>query len=65
MGKIEAIANIAADREKAKEITEKVQRKRALNQDTRAFGDILQEEIDKLNNKERLGLDESTIQWES
>lgn len=47
MGNIEAIAQIAADRRKAKEITDRVQKKRELNQDDRIFGDILQEEIDK------------------
>lgn len=52
MGNIEAIVKIADDREKAKEIACRVQRKRELNQDDRAFRDILQEEVDKVKNKE-------------
>ncbi|AQR95523.1 hypothetical protein [Clostridium saccharoperbutylacetonicum] len=50
MGRIEAIAKIAADREKAREITEKVQRKGEQG-DNRRFIDILQEEIDKVNKE--------------
>lgn len=52
MGNIELIAQIAADRQKAKEITCRVQKKRELNQDSRAFSEVIQEEIDKLNKKE-------------
>jgi len=54
MGNIAAIVKIADDRAKAKLITSSVQKKRELNQDTRSFGDILQEEIDKLNKEENM-----------
>lgn len=46
MGNILAINKIADDREKAKEITNRVIR-RGTREDRR-FGDMLQEEIDKL-----------------
>lgn len=46
MGNIAAIAQIAADRQKAKEIACRVQNKRAQG-DNRTFADILQEELDK------------------
>jgi len=49
LGNIAAIAEIAD--KQAKEITSRVQKKRELNEDSRPFGDILQEEIDKLNNE--------------
>lgn len=48
MGNINIIAQIADNRQKAKEIASRVQRKRELNQDNRAFRDILQEEVDKV-----------------
>jgi hypothetical protein len=51
MGNIAAMVKISEDREKAKEMTSRVQKKRELNQDNRPFGDILQEEIDKHNKK--------------
>jgi len=53
MGNIAAIVKIADDREKAKEITSRIQKKSELNQDARPFGDILQEEIDKLMEGEK------------
>ena len=54
MGNIAAIVKIADDRAKAKLITSRIQKKSELNQDTRPFGDILQEEIDKLNKEENM-----------
>lgn len=50
MGRILAINEIAD--KQAEEITYRVQRKRELNQDSRAFGDVLQEELDKLKRGE-------------
>ena len=47
MGNIATIAQIAADRQKAKEIACRVQNKRDSG-DNRSFADILQEELDKL-----------------
>ena len=55
MGNIKIIASIADDRQKAKEIASRVQRKRELNQDDRAFRDILQEEVDKQKAIENTG----------
>lgn len=52
MGNIAAIAKIADNQQKAKEITYRVQKKRELNQDSRAFSEVIQEEIDKLKIKE-------------
>lgn len=46
MGNISAIASIADNRQKAKEIACRVQNKRAKG-DNRCFADILQEELDK------------------
>ena len=59
MGNIDIIARIAADRQKAKEITSRVIKRG--NETGEKFGDILQEEVDKLKNKERLGLYENTL----
>jgi len=56
---ISAIASIADDRQKAKEITSRVIKRG--NETGEKFGDILQEEVDKLKNKERLGLYENTL----
>ncbi len=49
MGNILAINTIADDREKAKEITTRVIQKG--DKEGRKFGDILQEEIDKLRGE--------------
>lgn len=49
MGNIAAIAQIADNREKAKEITKKVI-KRGI-EENRPFGDILQEAIDQVNKE--------------
>ncbi|MBY6948385.1 hypothetical protein FDA09_16980 [Clostridium botulinum] len=57
MGNILAINKIADDREKAKEITNRVIR-RGTREDKK-FGDILQEEIDKLNKKATKNPDQS------
>ena len=46
MGNIAAIAQIASDRQKAKEIAYRVQNKRNSG-DNRTFAEILQEELDK------------------
>ena len=50
MGNIKIIANIADNRQKAKEIANRVMKRG--NQTGEKFGDILQEEIDKLKNIE-------------
>jgi hypothetical protein len=50
MGNIAAIAKIADNQQKAKEITDKVIQ--TGDKEGRPFGDILQEEIDKLNKEE-------------
>lgn len=44
---ISKIAKIADNRERAKEIQERVQKKRELQEDCRTFGEVLQEELDK------------------
>lgn len=50
MEKILAIATIADDRQKAKEIACRVQHKR-LEGDNRTFAEILQEEVDKVKKE--------------
>ena len=45
---INKIVSISRDREKAKEIQERVQKKRETGEDYRAFGEVLQEELDKI-----------------
>ena len=45
---INKIVSISRDREKAKEIQERVQKKREAGEDYRTFGEILQEELDKI-----------------
>ena len=45
---INKIVSISRDREKAKEIQERVQKKRETGEDYRTFGEILQEELDKI-----------------
>ena len=45
---INKIVSISCDREKAKEIQERVQKKRETGEDYRTFGEILQEELDKI-----------------
>jgi hypothetical protein len=52
MGNIAAIAQIAADRQKAKEIACSVQNKR-LEGDNRTFADILQEELDRVKRGDK------------
>lgn len=52
MGNIAAIETIADNQQKAKEITYRVQKKRELNQDTRIFSEVLQEEVDKVKRGE-------------
>ncbi len=49
MGNILAINKIADDREKAKEITNRIIKRG--DEEGRRFGDILQEEIDKLRSE--------------
>ena len=44
---INKIVSISRDREKAKEIQERVQKKRETGEDYRTFGEVLQEELDK------------------
>ncbi|AGX43988.1 hypothetical protein [Clostridium saccharobutylicum] len=61
MGSIAAIVQIASNRAKAKEIACRVQMKRELNQDSRAFGDILNEEIDKLYKEKAIKDDRQEI----
>ena len=45
---INKIVSISRDREKAKEIQERVQKKRETGEDYRTFGEVLQEELDKI-----------------
>ena len=45
---INKIVSISRDREKAKEIQERVQKKREAGEDYRTFGKVLQEELDKI-----------------
>ena len=45
---INKIVSISRDREKAKEIQERVQKKREAGEDYRIFGEVLQEELDKI-----------------
>ena len=45
---INKIVSISRDREKAKEIQEIVQKKREAGEDYRTFGEVLQEELDKI-----------------
>ena len=45
---INNIVSISRDREKAKEIQERVQKKRETGEDYRTFGEVLQEELDKI-----------------
>ena len=45
---INKIVSISRDREKAKEIQERVQKKRETGEDYRTFREVLQEELDKI-----------------
>ena len=45
---INKIISILCNQEKAKEIQERVQKKRETGEDYRTFGEILQEELDKI-----------------
>ena len=45
---INKIVSISCDQEKAKEIQERVQKKRETGEDYRTFGKVLQEELDKI-----------------
>ena len=45
---INKIVSISRDRKKAKEIQERVQKKREAGEDYRTFGEVLQEELDKI-----------------
>lgn len=45
---INTIVSLVDNQEKAKEIQERVQKKRETQEDCRAFGEILEEEIKKL-----------------
>ena len=45
---INKIVSISCDRKKAKEIQERVQKKRETGEDYRTFGEVLQEELDKI-----------------
>ena len=45
---INKIVSISCDQEKAKEIQERVQKKRETGEDYRTFGEMLQEELDKI-----------------
>ena len=45
---INKIISILCNQEKAKEIQERVQRKRETGEDYRTFGEVLQEELDKI-----------------
>ena len=47
---IRKIVEIAYNRKRAKEIQKRVQKKRE-NGDSRSFGEILQEELDKIKQK--------------
>lgn len=53
MGTIEIINRIAADRQKAKDITCRVQNKRESG-DNRTFAEVLQEELDKAKRGENI-----------
>ena len=55
---INKIVSISRDREKAKEIQERVQKKRETGEDYRTFGKVLQEELDKI--KAAKGTDEQS-----
>ena len=44
---INKIVSLSDNQEKAKEIQERVQKKRETGEDTRTFGEVLQEELDK------------------
>lgn len=65
MSNIAAIVSIADNRQKAKEITYRVQIKRELNQDSRTFGEVLQEEIDKHNKEKATKNPDQSIQSSS
>ena len=45
---INKIVSISCNQEKAKEIQERVQKKRETGEDYRTFGEVLQEELDKI-----------------
>ena len=45
---INKIISILCNQEKAKEIQERVQKKRETGEDYRTFGEVLQEELDKI-----------------
>ena len=45
---INNIVSISCNQEKAKEIQERVQKKREAGEDYRTFGEVLQEELDKI-----------------
>ena len=45
---INKIISILCNQEKAKEIQERVQKKREAGEDYRTFGEVLQEELDKI-----------------
>ena len=45
---INKIISISCDQEKAKEIQERVQKKREAGEDYRTFREVLQEELDKI-----------------
>ena len=45
---INKIVSISCNQEKAKEIQERVQKKREAGEDYRTFGKVLQEELDKI-----------------
>ena len=45
---INKIVSILCNQEKAKEIQERVQKKRETGEDYRTFGEMLQEELDKI-----------------
>ena len=45
---INKIVSISCDQKKAKEIQERVQKKRETGEDYRTFGEVLQEELDKI-----------------
>ena len=45
---INKIVSISCNQEKAKEIQERVQKKREAGEDYRTFGEVLQEELDKI-----------------
>ena len=45
---INKIVSLSYNQEKAKEIQERVQKKRETGEDYRTFGEVLQEELDKI-----------------